>query len=39
MPDAHLVSAHSGSGLKELLEDLWTRILATEAAAEDEDVG
>ena len=44
LPQARLLSAHSGDGLRELLEDLWTRIvLATQAetdSGEDgEDVG
>ena len=32
LPQARLLSAHSGDGLRELLEDLWTRIvMATQA--------
>jgi GTP-binding protein len=38
LPDARLVSAHSGTGLRELLETLWTLIGAPEPdAIEDED--
>jgi GTP-binding protein len=33
LPEARLVSAHSGAGLNDLLEDLWTMILAEESAA------
>lgn len=29
LPDAHLISAHSGEGIKDLLEDLWKRIAST----------
>ena len=44
LPQARLLSAHSGDGLRELLEDLWTRILAatqaeTDNGEDDEDVG
>ena len=33
LPAARLVSAHSGAGLRDLLEDLWGMIVAEEAAA------
>ena len=40
IPGARLISAHSGEGLRDLLEELWTRIApATEAAAETRDDG
>ncbi len=41
LPGAHLVSAHTGHGMKELLEDLWARIVAAtgDEAVEDDDVG
>ena len=32
LPQARLISAHSGAGLRDLLEDLWGMILAEEAA-------
>jgi GTP-binding protein len=35
LPQARLLSAHSGDGLRELLEDLWTRILEATAAETD----
>ncbi|MFN8587993.1 MAG: GTPase ObgE [Candidatus Eisenbacteria bacterium] len=35
LPQARLISAHAGDGLKELLEDLW-RVIAAESAAETE---
>lgn len=43
LPSARLISAHSGDGLKELLEELW-RVIAAESASElesenDDDVG
>ncbi len=41
LPTARVISAHTGDGLKELLEDLW-RVIAAESAAESEnndDVG
>ncbi|MBI5168836.1 MAG: GTPase ObgE [Candidatus Eisenbacteria bacterium] len=42
LPQAHVISAHTGDGLKELLEELW-RVIAAESAAEthreNEDVG
>jgi GTP-binding protein len=44
LPQARLLSAHSGDGLRELLEDLWTHILAatqteTDSGEGDDDVG
>ena len=44
LPDARLLSAHTGDGLRELLEDLWTRILAasqaeSETGEDGDDVG
>ena len=39
MPQAHLLSAHSGEGLRELLEALWIMILAVDdETGEDDDV-
>jgi GTP-binding protein len=32
LPGARLISAHTGEGLRELLDELWTLILADEAA-------
>ena len=34
LPDARVISAHSGAGVRELLEDLWTLIAPARAAAE-----
>jgi GTP-binding protein len=34
LPQAMLLSAHSGEGLRELLEELWKMIMAASAAAE-----
>ena len=39
LPDALLISAQSGEGLRELLEALWLDIAAELAAGEDADVG
>jgi GTP-binding protein len=42
LPDARLISAHSGAGLRELLEELWTMIAPsreTVVAPEDESHG
>jgi len=37
LPGAHVLSAHSGEGLRELLEALWTAILAEVAATQEGD--
>ena len=39
LPEARLVSAHSGEGVQALLEELWTRIAAAGATGETGDVG
>jgi GTP-binding protein len=39
MPDARVVSAHSGEGLRELLEDMWSKIVAVSDNGENDDVG
>ena len=39
LPKARLVSAHSGENLRELLEDLWSMIVAASDNGEDDDVG
>jgi GTP-binding protein len=36
LPGARLISAHTGEGLRDLLDDLWTLILADEAAIREE---
>ncbi len=36
LPGARLISAHTGEGLRDLLEDLWILILADEAATREE---
>ena len=37
LPDALVISAHSGEGLRELLEALWKQIAAATAAGEEEE--
>ena len=39
LPQARLISAHSGEGLRDLLEDLWRMILAASETGETDDVG
>ncbi len=39
LPDARLISAHSGEGLRELLEELWSMIVAAGDHGENDDVG
>jgi GTP-binding protein len=39
LPGARLVSAHSGEGLRELLEELWSMIVAASDNGENDDVG
>ena len=39
MPDARLISAHSGEGLREVLEELWTMIVAASETGDTGDVG
>ena len=39
LPEAHMISAHTGEGLRELLEALWLQIAAATAEGEETDVG